>query len=240
MPVVEPYAISEPFSTAGKINLNYQIAPFTSIKRSTGMRGILAPVMITALPPFRDIGDKKFHELYKAPLRSATTLRGEDVLIRHPIDADATLSFFDERFAANRPFISASEITTVPLVPTSLGLGAAAPSAIEAALASFWQDKIQLTGDNAIERPYALIYPRVTTKSNTYQVHVRVQMLAVTPDSAAAGSFKRDIDQVTGEFRGSFVIERFLDANLQSYDAGDVAGLGPYKMRVVSSRQVSR
>jgi len=27
MPVVEPYAISEPFSTAGKVNMNYQIFP---------------------------------------------------------------------------------------------------------------------------------------------------------------------------------------------------------------------
>ncbi len=29
MPVVQPYAISDRFSTAGKINMNYQILPFT-------------------------------------------------------------------------------------------------------------------------------------------------------------------------------------------------------------------
>ena len=40
MPVVEPYAISEPFSTAGKINLNYQILPFTNIKRATGIHSL--------------------------------------------------------------------------------------------------------------------------------------------------------------------------------------------------------
>ncbi len=31
MPTVEPYAISEPFSTAGKVNMNYQILPYTYI-----------------------------------------------------------------------------------------------------------------------------------------------------------------------------------------------------------------
>ena len=42
MPVVEPYPISEPFSTAGKINLNYQIMPFGSyIRRETAMRALL-------------------------------------------------------------------------------------------------------------------------------------------------------------------------------------------------------
>ncbi len=241
MPVVEPYAISEPFSTAGKINLNYQIAPFTNIKRSTGMRGVLHAVMITALPPFAAVDSKKFHELYKAPLYASGAKRGEDILARHPIDADATLSLFEERFAANKPFVSASEVTTMPIVPASLGLGAnSTPAQIDTALASFWQDKVELTGDNAIERPYAMIYPRVTTKSNTYQVHVRAQSLKVTPASADAGEFRQGIDQITGEFRGSFVIERFLDANLQTYDPANPAGLGPYKMRVVSSKQVSR
>ena len=32
-----------------------------------------------------------------------------------------------------------------------------------------------LTGDNSRERIYATIYPRLTTKSNTYTVHMRVQ-----------------------------------------------------------------
>lgn len=34
-----------------------------------------------------------------------------------------------------------------------------------------------LTGDNSRERPYATIYPRLTTKSNTYTVHMCVQPL---------------------------------------------------------------
>ena len=37
MPEVEPYAISDCFSTAGKINMNYQIVPFTYITRNTAL-----------------------------------------------------------------------------------------------------------------------------------------------------------------------------------------------------------
>ena len=40
MPVVEPYAISEPFETRGKINMNYQILPFTYIKRATALHAL--------------------------------------------------------------------------------------------------------------------------------------------------------------------------------------------------------
>ncbi len=50
MPVVEPYAISEPFSTAGKINMNYQIMPFTYITRETGVRAVLAAERMLAIP----------------------------------------------------------------------------------------------------------------------------------------------------------------------------------------------
>ncbi|MFZ4779726.1 MAG: hypothetical protein ACOYM3_30575, partial [Terrimicrobiaceae bacterium] len=50
MPVVEPYAISDRFSTAGKINMNYQILPFTYIERSTGMRAVLKAERLAAIP----------------------------------------------------------------------------------------------------------------------------------------------------------------------------------------------
>jgi hypothetical protein len=38
LPVVEPYAISEPFSTGGKVNLNYVLAPFGYAKGDPGRR----------------------------------------------------------------------------------------------------------------------------------------------------------------------------------------------------------
>jgi uncharacterized protein (TIGR02600 family) len=262
MPVVEPYAISERFSTAGKINLNYQIAPFTNIKRTTGLRAVLKPVMVTALNPSELIapenggGSARFSVRYKSP-NSGTDTKGAGVLIRHPIDMDATLAFFEDRFRNNRPFISASEICDIPLVPKPkagaiVPTGTTSITTIETALATFWNSpvspappavpttipRISLTGDNSIERPYAITYPRVTSKSNTYQVHIRVQTLAVSTASATAGEF-RSSDKTEGEFRGSFIIERYLDPTKQTYELSGTAALGPYKVRVVNSKQLA-
>ena len=50
MPVVQPYAISEPFSTAGKVNLNYQILPFTYIRRATPMHAVMKAEKLLAIP----------------------------------------------------------------------------------------------------------------------------------------------------------------------------------------------
>ncbi len=79
-------------------------------------------------------------------------------------------------------------------------------------MAQFWSnaDETGLTGDNLRERPYAEIYPRLTTKSNTYTVHLRVQALRragnVDPTVWVEGR-----DQVLGEYRGSSTIERYVD-----------------------------
>ncbi|MEI9896337.1 MAG: hypothetical protein WDN28_21350 [Chthoniobacter sp.] len=51
MPVAQPYAISEPFSTAGKVNMNYDILPFRYIKRRTALNAVLADARVTAIPP---------------------------------------------------------------------------------------------------------------------------------------------------------------------------------------------
>ena len=64
---------------------------------------------------------------------------------------------------------------------------------------SSWWNTQRATGDNLRERPYATLYPLLTTKSNTYTVHVWAQSLA-------PGTTK-----VTGEYRGSTLIERYVD-----------------------------
>jgi uncharacterized protein (TIGR02600 family) len=253
MPIVEPYAISEPFATSGTINLNYQIAPFTYIKRDTGLRAVLASTMITAINPTQKTSDgKRVIENFK---NGAS--RSEGALTRRQIDADHTLRQFDElRFKAgvNKPFISASEICDIPLIPkdvsgaVNIGITNSTPApTFDSALGTFWESH-RLTGDNSLERPYTLIYPRVTTRSNSYTVHVRVQTLKKAPADLQQASFRDGRDQVLGEFRGSFVIERYLDANTAGfYVNGDLAKpsdetnpaavLGPYRFRVVSSKQ---
>jgi len=67
-----------------------------------------------------------------------------------------------------------------------------------------------LTGDNVKERPYANMQPRLTTKSNVFKVHMIVQTLkkarSVAPDIV---DFEKD--KPTGTWRGSAIIERFID-----------------------------
>ena len=218
MPIVEPYAISEPLSSQGKVNMNYQIAPFTYIKRDTAVRAVLKGTRLTAIP-----SSPSALTNYKA-LRPATMT----TQYRYPInphEKDGTLKFFEDRFAAGDLFRSASEICSVPLVPSDdpgqtydPTASAKGVTANPSSLQGFWNN-CKLTGDNLREEPYGDLYPRLTTKSNTFTVHVRVQTLKKAPSTAAntfvdpaepAGGAK---DVVTAEYRGSYQIERYVDPN---------------------------
>jgi uncharacterized protein (TIGR02600 family) len=189
MPVVEPWAISEPLSTAGKVNLNYQILPFGHVRRATAMHGVLRSEEMLILPNSQGPN-------YKA---STAVPR-----LRYPIDVEATLGQFDELFGAGDIFRSASAICEMALVPEG---HTAAPTA--ANMAAFWQAHA-LTGDNSRERPYTNLQPRLTVRSNSYRVHYRVQAIQKVR-SAPPGRFVEGQDQVVGERRGHHVIERFLD-----------------------------
>jgi uncharacterized protein (TIGR02600 family) len=222
MPVVEPYAISEPLSTAGKINLNYQIVPFTYIKRQTGLYALLKSTKITAIPstPATMLNDYK----------SAWRMRANGVSTRLNIDTAETLKAFDTRFSDNDLFRSASQICEMFLVPEGQTAGN---------VQSFWSN-MKLTGDNSREAPYNHIYPRITTKSNTYQVHYRVQVLTKSPN-AAPDTFDTGFgDTVASEYRGSSVIERYVDANdktLPDFATAPAANLDSYyRFRVLSTK----
>jgi len=288
MPVVEPYPISEPFATGGKININYQIAPFNYITRKTGLYAVLQSAKMTALNPnqndYRPAESQNwpFSYFYKSmgtydQGSAGGSGGGVNVSVRRNIDIDDTLREMDYRFGKNQPFISASEITTIPLIPMdqtdptghspylsgsiSNSDTTGPTGSIETKLAAFWnadyigdhtsQTGNFLTGDNSLERPYSSIYPRLTTKSNTYTVHVRVQTLKKNPFTGAA-NFINGEDQVTGEFRGSFVVERYLDPTSAGFvdssgqtssggvpytEASPNVTLGPYRFRVISSKQ---
>jgi uncharacterized protein (TIGR02600 family) len=233
MPIVEPYGVSEPLATSGKINLNYQIAPFTYITRKTGMEAVLKSVMITALSPAAGT-DSDFSANYKNPLyANGSVYTYPSVTTRWPIDPVATLSQFDTRFAATLSspytsgtrnfFVSADEICDVPLVP----LGYPGVSGTSD-LGTFWNAN-SLTGDNSLERPYSMIYPRVTTKSNIFTVHVIAQSLKQTPSDlqSSTPTWTENVDQVTSEFHGAYTIEKYLDPDTAdlSYHTG-----GGYQM----------
>ncbi len=223
MPVIEPYAISQPFATSGKINLNYQIMPFTYVKRSTGLHAVMKSTKFMALrvedAPIYKPRDYSDH----APIAPNR---------RRTIDMTKTLADFDAKFKNNDLFKSVSQICEMNLVPPEV--------ANSAAMAAFWNEN-PLTGDNLREKPYVDIYPRLTTKSNAYTVHFRVQVLKKSRSSGVA-EWDETKDAMLSEYRGSSIIERYVDAsdtslpdfasstNTKSLDAY-------YKFRVLSTKK---
>jgi uncharacterized protein (TIGR02600 family) len=240
MPIVEPYAISDPFSTAGKINMNYQIVPFTYITRSTAIQAALRSEQIMAIPanagasvnPYKGSGSFNY---------------------RYLLDLSQTLTGFTNMFTTGTPdgsgntadiFRSATQICDIWLVPAGLGLS-------YSGMTKFWNDTTTkggaLTGDNVRERPYANIYQKLTTKSNTYTVHMRVQTLKMTKNADPSyTTWVEGSDVITGEYRGSSTIERYLDTsskNIPDYalmtqpPAAGQAIDNFYKFRVVETKQ---
>ena len=233
MPVVEPYAISTCMATTGKINLNDQIVPFTHLHRSTALRALLDDVLIPAVP-VSAAGS------YKSAGTALTS-------IWNPVDKDSTIAQIESRFANNSvdAYLSEGEICKVPLVP-SLSVTPSPFStnvtATQSALESFWNGSQTqnggLTGDNLRELPYAQLYSRLTTRSNSYTVHVRVQVLKKLTSDPDQNVWKEGTDVVLGDWRGSYEIERYLDPAAAAPTARAPAVgsmLGPYKFRIVSA-----
>ena len=262
MPIVEPYCISEPLATSGKVNLNTQIVPFTYIQRTTGLRAVLKSVMITAVPHSL-IGKYKGSYCNSTDTSINASAAQQSATTRYAIDLTDTINqltnlndstttnnfpeFSRPTYTALNPnfFVSPSQICDVPLIPLSATGTQAYNNGSGSNLGTFWQNNL-LTGDNSIERPYSYIYPRVTTQSNTFTVHVRAQSLLKVPSSIEAATTWTDgTDQVTGEYRGSFTIEKYYDptnAAIYSPSTSTTADIGdsndatiPSDSRVVAS-----
>jgi len=240
MPIVEPYAISEPFSTAGKVNMNYQIMPFTNIGRSSGVRAVLKSTEIMAIPS--TASTKTSVNSYKDGSGG-----GYPYELRFNLnlaESGGTLEGFANRFAKGDIFRSASEICNIFLVPKKIAGRSYPPSATEPSyvnMENWWKD-FRITGDNAREFPYGTIYPRLTTKSNTYTVHYKVQTLKKS-SATPATQWVDNKDQVTGEVRGSSTVERYIDLgnpNLPDF-ATDAAASAEdyYKIHIIASTTFS-
>jgi len=241
MPVVEPYPISEMLSTAGKINMNYQILPFTYIERQTGLYAVLKHENVIAVPT-SDLN------VYKGIYSTGETANN----YRLPIQIPPTLAQFDNRFNNNDgtglyAYRTAAEICDINLIPIDTSGGpnpgtslttTSSDSTIDTTMATYWTSH-SLTGDNCRELPYTTIYPKLTTRSNTFTVHYRVQSVKKVPGSAP-GVWTEGTDITTSEGRGSVLIERYLDANDTSIpDYAATPTLTPtleshYQFRVVS------
>jgi uncharacterized protein (TIGR02600 family) len=253
MPVVEPYAISEPFSTDGKVNLNYQLMPFGYIERSTALRAALQALRVTAIPTN-----------FTRQTAGTTELRykgvDNDQNLRYLVDRDETLKGFAAFFKNYTPgqngmgfFKSASQICEMFLIPKgqTFSFGTVAQSTVQA-----WWASCTLTGDNVREKPYSDLYSRVTTKSNTYTVHYRVQSLRQqpytgSPTGGAAATYYQTWDEsrdkVLSEYRGHTTIERYLDPRDPRFYGTGATAIDPdkdsletaYRFRVIYNKRFS-
>ena len=221
MPTIEPYGISGPLATAGKINLNYAIVPFTYLHRDTALHALLSSVRIPAIP-YQQGGTYK---------TAGTPLGAGSVW--NAVDEAATIQVIKARLDAGDAFLSESEICSVPLIPVGQTL---------ASLDNFWNYQAELTGDNLREVPYAQLYGRLTTRSNSYTVHLRVQVLKKLPADLQQGTWKEGTDLVLGDWRGSYEIERDLDPTAAAPSVSNTTTgqpLSAYHFRVVSARRFS-
>jgi uncharacterized protein (TIGR02600 family) len=284
IPVAEPYALSEPMSTAGKINLNYQIVPFTYIKRQTALRAALATEKIAQVSSnqanaYRGLEGLTVDGTSKPYPDNLSVI----VNSHYPIDLDLTLSQFESKFANWDVFRSASQICEeflVPMdIPNTLLYGTAATSHADASddfldadsmgnyplpatpvtsatlltgvakFAADWYTPISqattaaspapfaMVGDNVREQPYAHMYGKITTKSNTFTVYYRVQALK-SPPSVGATVWNEAQGAVTGEYRGSTTLERFIDPNEGTTTAGVFTPSVPDAVTAVSNGTV--
>jgi uncharacterized protein (TIGR02600 family) len=276
MPVIQPYPISDPFSTAGRVNINYQIAPFSYIKRDSALRGLLKSVDMTAISD-NAAGNYKFYANTRTIPNAPPNAPTNSYYYRYPVHLDQTLRQFDFKFSTNGFFRSGAEICTMWLYPALAPNGASSSYATNPAVPlvtdapgssanifKWWYanpgtTRKGITGANMRARPYAGIYGNITAKSNTYQIHYRVQTLKQTPSAHASGNYAAWIDpasggftdKVLGEQRGSAVIERYIDPGNSALPdfAGQIATNGAnaltnpanivdsyYQYRVINSK----
>jgi hypothetical protein len=157
--------------------------------------------------------------------------------VRRPLDVAETMKSFGARFSTGQFYRTATEATTSAFIPQGETF---------AGINSFWSSTRDLTSDTLREQPYTALLSRVTTKSNTFTVHYRVQALRQAPRPGRNwAEWVEGQDQVVGEYRGSTTIERFLDPNepnIPDYTQVNLSGnYDPidrfYRWRVLSQKQ---
>ncbi|MEM6916327.1 MAG: Verru_Chthon cassette protein A, partial [Verrucomicrobiota bacterium] len=258
MPVVEPYAISEPLSTAGKVNMNYEMMPFMHVTRNTALRGVFRSEYMACIPV-------EYHATYKLGRGRGVGYHWRDdprggnlqgKRLRSVIKEIDTLAQFDTHFNNGEDvFKSSSEICNIHLIPQELndrlgqparfGIGSYTPTLAQMEDGSYWRDH-SLVGDNSRERPYTNIQQRLTTKSNTFKVHYRTQVLKQarrdSDEDSAYETWNPLTDSVQAEYRGSSIVERFIDPNdpelTVDFATSSTARLDEfYQYRVVNPRR---
>jgi len=214
------------------VNLNTQLAPFTHITRDTALRGALKPIVVSALEDGWASAGKTYKD---GNWRGGTSSTIRNNLNLGEASGTGTMAAHAQKFSTGDIYRSASEVATIELVPEGETLSS---------LDSWWAGR-RLTSDTLCEQPYTALLSRVTTKSNTFTVHYRVQALKQPPRPGRNwAQWDEAKDQVTGEYRGSTTIERFLDPNatIPDYTQANLSGAYDpidkfYRWRVLSQKQ---
>jgi uncharacterized protein (TIGR02600 family) len=253
MPTVEPRLMSAAFATEGKINLNFQMIPFTWLERSTGIHAALQGVQIPAIP-------HNAAGLYKQPMVGGIPSADPPEFL-YEVNVEETLRAMRGLFTRGEVFTHPSDICAYYLVPKRISgresdyLRGLTPPPLDPAvlkleqLNEWWNgadpsdplalDAFELTGDNLRESPYAQLYPRLCTRSNVFKVHYRVQLLGKSR-ATAINEWDLQRESIKAEQRGAMVIERFLDPNdptipdLATATASGVALDEYYRYRIIS------
>lgn len=154
-------------------------------------------------------------------------------------------------------FRTASQICEIHLVPITIDGASYNPTVVKGnpggaatQMLTFWKNHA-LTGDNTRERPYANLYQKLTTRSNTFRVYYRAQALkkarSLPPDQVrTVASNSASTDTIVAEYRGSALIERYLDLSDPNSIPNYADGTNPiartsleafYRYRVLESKQ---
>ena len=277
--------------------MNYQMLPFTHIRRATALHALMKGEVFSALPNAEYNASKDVRTGWGPNGNSAPIMRNESNANSYwhrtiaidrfkPLSGadqrwweiavgqrvQGTLRQFEERFnfgngqlvSGGLPsgmrgglFRSASQICEIHLIPNPVPGGSSANinasdvanvGSREDAMENFWAAHCT-TGDNTRERPYSNLYARLTPRSNTFRVHVRAQSIRKSLRSVAPNQFDPNRDLMTGEFRGSFLIERYIDqgdlqragAQVDFAAASDPFALAPlenyYRFRILESKR---
>lgn len=235
MPVIDPRPMSLGFATEGKINMNYQILPFRHIRRATALHGALRGELITAYSQFdkdprrRGTPSAANTLIYKAlkdgskfPNEAWSESNPDNMNWHRRINIDETLKQFEERFSFQAEsnelgglFRTASQICEMHLIPEGAprneepNLTNLTATLRKSSMQAFWRSNA-ITGDNVRERPYANIYQKLTTRSNSFRVYFRAQTIQKAK-SLQPEEVNTRKDTVTAEYRGSALIQRYLD-----------------------------
>ncbi|MGI8604927.1 MAG: hypothetical protein ACR2OZ_18305 [Verrucomicrobiales bacterium] len=128
------------------------------------------------------------------------------------IDPEQTLRQWKARFSTGDVFRHSSEVCEQWLVPEGETLEN---------MPAFWAAH-RLTGDNSKERPYANIYPHLTTRSNTFEVHCVAQEIRKSPNSLH-DVFDPVDDEIVNETQGRAFVHSQIDPTIP--DIPDYAGI---------------